>query len=166
MTQKKVVDERTVQEIGRVYRVAYYLFNIGLVLDLFLKLCSGSIPVGFEAFRYIGLEVAVVVLVNIVALVLLWRKGLMDDEPKYAEADKFPWKHYLMESTLCGVIVGLLSCMFRGLSGQMFSPLAYVFLFCAMVLCLVIVVMPLTYLSFRTAKRRRAQMYDHEDEEP
>lgn len=163
MTHKKAADERIVQEIGRIYRVAYYLFNIGLILDLFLKLCSGSIPVGFEAFRYIGLEVAVVVLVNIVALVLLWRKGLMDDEPRYAEADKFPWKHYLMESTLCGVIVGVLSCIFRGLSGQMFSPLAYVFLFCTMVLCMVIVVMPLTYLAFRIAKRRRAHLYDSDD---
>lgn len=64
--------------------------------------------------------------------------------------------YYLLNSSL-------LSCIFRS---QMFSPLAYVFLFCAMVLCMVIFVMPFTYLSFRTAKRRRAQMYDHEDEEP
>lgn len=164
MTQKKVVDERIVQEVGRVYRVAYYLFNIGLILDLFLKLSSTGIPSGLDGFRYVGLEVAVVVLVNLAALVMLWRKGLMDDEAKYAESDKFPWKHYLMESAACGVGVGLLSCLVRGLSGQMFSPLAYVFLFCSMVLCMIIFVMPLTYLSFRAAKRRRARMYDQDEE--
>lgn len=164
MTQKKVVDERIVQEVGRVYRVAYYLFNIGLLLDLFLKLSSNSIPVGLDGFRYVGLEAAVVVLVNIAVLAILWRKGLMDDETKYAESDKFPWKHYLMESVACGVGVGLLSCLARGLSGQMFSPLAYVFLFCSTVLCIILFAMLVTYLSFRVAKRRRARMYDEDEE--
>ena len=35
--KKKAVDERIVREVNKIYRVAYYLFNIGLCMDLFLK---------------------------------------------------------------------------------------------------------------------------------
>ena len=36
MTQKKVVDERIVHEVGQVYRIAYYLFNAVVGLDLMI----------------------------------------------------------------------------------------------------------------------------------
>ena len=153
MTHKKVVDERIVHEVGQVYRIAYYLF---------LKLYSGSVPAGFEAFRYIGLEVIVVIGVNLAALVMLWRKGLMDDESGYAEADTFPWKHYLLESVAAGAAIGLISCVLRALRGEG-SPLAYAVMLVSFVVCMVVCVMPVTYLSFRVAKRRRAHMYDAED---
>lgn len=162
MTQKKVVDERIVHEVGQVYRIAYYLFNAGLLVDLFLKLYSGSVPAGFEAFRYIGLEVIVVIGVNLAALVMLWRKGLMDDESGYAEADTFPWKHYLLESVAAGAAIGLIACVLRALRGEG-SPLAYAIMLVSFVVCMVVCVMPVTYLSFRIAKRRRAQMYDSDD---
>lgn len=162
MTQKKVVDERIVHEVGQVYRIAYYLFNAGLLIDLFLKLYSGSVPAGFEAFRYIGLEVIVVIGVNLAALVMLWRKGLMDDESGYAEADTFPWKHYLLESVAAGAAIGLIACVLRALRGEG-SPLAYAIMLVSFVVCMVVCVMPVTYLSFRVAKRRRARMYDADD---
>ena len=33
---------------------------------------------------------------------LMARKGLMDDNA-YAEADRYPWKHYLVQGVLAGV---------------------------------------------------------------
>lgn len=165
MTQKKVVDERIVHEVGQVYRIAYYLFNAGLLIDLFLKLYSGSVPAGFEAFRYIGLEVIVVIGVNLAALVMLWRKGMMDDEARYAESDIFPWKHYLLECVIGGSAVGLLACLFKYLGGQFAGVTAwvYVILFLSITLCTILFTMLFLYLSYRVAKRRRAQMYDSDD---
>lgn len=46
MTQKKVVDERIVHEVGQVYRIAYYLFNAVVGLDLMIKSCVDRIPSG------------------------------------------------------------------------------------------------------------------------
>ena len=46
MTQKKVVDERIVHEVGQVYRIAYYLFNAGLLIDRFeavQRQCTGRV---------------------------------------------------------------------------------------------------------------------------
>ena len=124
--KKKAVDERIVREVNKVYRVAYYLFNIGLCIDLFLKLYGGQVQKGFEAFRYIGFEVFVLIGVNLAALVLLCRRGLMDDEAHYAESDRFPWKHYLIEALIAGAAVGLLACMVRafGSGGLAGGPLA------------------------------------------
>lgn len=161
MTQKKVVDERIIHEVGQVYRIAYYLFNAVVGLDLMIKSCVDRIPSGMAGFQYIGFEFIAFVVVNLVALVMLWRKGLMDDESGYAEAD-FPWKHYLLESVAAGAAIGLISCVLRALRGEG-SPLAYAIMLVSFVVCMVVCVMPVTYLSFRIAKRRRAQMYDSDD---
>ena len=164
--KKKAVDERIVREVNKVYRVAYYLFNIGLCMDLFLKGYSGHIPTGFEAFRYIGFEAIVLIGVNLIVLVMLCRKGLMDDETRYAESDHFPWKHYLMESLVAGAAIGLLACIVRAIGdGQLAGgPLAYVFLFVSMVLCMVIFVLLFAYISYRVAKHRRTRLYGDQEE--
>lgn len=162
MTQKKVVDERIVHEVGQVYRIAYYLFNAVVGLDLMIKSCVDRIPSGMAGFQYIGFEFIAFVVVNLVAMVMLWRKGLMDDEARYAEADAFPWKHYLLESVAAGVGIGLISCVLRALRGEG-SPLAYGVMLVSFVVCMVVCVMPAAYLSFRIAKRRRAQIYDSDD---
>ena len=164
--KKKAVDERIVREVNKIYRVAYYLFNIGLCMDLFFKTYIGHIPTGFEAFRYIGLEVIVLIGVNLIVLVMLCRRGLMDDETRYAESDHFPWKHYLMESLVAGAAPRLLACLFRGGGGRALGggSLAYVFLFVSMVLCMVIFVLLFAYISYRVAKHRRTRLYGDQEE--
>ncbi len=117
-----------------------------------IKSCVDRIPSGMAGFQYIGFEFIAFVVVNLVALVLLWRKGLMDDESGYAEADTFPWKHYLLESVAAGAAIGLIACVLRALRGEG-SPLAYAIMLVSFVVCMVVCVMPVTYLSFRIAER-------------
>ena len=49
-----------------------------------------------------------------------------------------------------------------GLAG---GPLAYVFLFVSMLVCMVAFVLLFAYISYRAAKHRRARLYAEEDEE-
>ena len=107
-------------------------------------------------------EFAVVMLAQLFCLVLMARKGMMDDNA-FAEADCYPWKHYLVQGALAGVAASVVVCVLQCATGAVWVGMgvpAILLVFAAQLLLTVplttVLVLLLTYASFRYAKRRRA----------
>lgn len=161
----KAKDERITQEVNRVYRISYYLFNIALIIDLYMKIFSVDTLSGWQAFRFVWLEAIILVTVNLITMIRLCQKGLMDDEISYAESDQFPFKHYFIEILLAGMLLGGLACFIHAMTNQQVTGMVYLILFLTILIMMFVFTMPLLYLSFRFAKHRRNKLYQSQDED-
>lgn len=164
---KPLKDERIVAEINRVYRAAYYIMDFGIAVDLYFKMSgTAAIPSGLAGFRAFWLELIVFLTANLVTLFQLWRRGLMDDNAIYAEADTFPLRHYLLESVAAGAGTSLLLCVLRVLfaRGTALGPVVLAFTFGSMFVFTSTACLLVEYLMFRAARRRRRALYGEEDE--
>ena len=111
------------------------------------------------------LEFGILLAAQLITLLMMNRKGLMDDNA-YAEADRYPWKHYLLQGVLAGAGAAAVVCVIQFFSGAAWASMSvpYILLvFAAQLMFMVpittVLVMLLTYVSFRyAAKRRRDTM--------
>lgn len=159
---RKAKDERVVAEINRIYKVGFYFLTAGILADLVLQALGISVQNETIGGAVNLVEFAVVMLAQLFCLVLMARKGMMDDNA-FAEADCYPWKHYLVQGALGGVAASVVVCVLQCATGAVWVGMgvpAILLVFAAQLLLTVplttVLVLLLTYASFRYAKRRRA----------
>ncbi|MDO5142531.1 MAG: hypothetical protein Q4D31_05875 [Eubacteriales bacterium] len=172
---RKMKDERVRAEMDRIYRIGFFVMTAGILLDLLLKMAGFRFSVDMWAGERQSdldlIEFAVLMLAQIVCIVLMNRKGMMDDNA-YAEAERFPWKHYVLQGVLEGVVVCAVVCAIQAANGAPWAAMglgdillvvAFEMLF--LVPLLVAVTLLLSYASFRYAYRHRARSTAQEDGE-
>lgn len=149
----KATDERVIATANRIYRTAFIVLDIGILIDIVVQAVSSA------QIRW--LEFAVFMVANIFSTIQLTRHGMMDDNV-YAEADVFPTGHYLRLSLLVGVLLGVIYPVlmyafggyWQGLSGnQVFAVGAVTGVFMGGLTA--VLLMLAFYVSFAAAKRRR-----------
>lgn len=163
-------DERVVAETNKIYKIGYLILSLGIMFDLVLQFTSVQFGETQASVTVRPVEVGVFLLAQIVCLVLMVRRGFMDDT-RYAEAEVFPHKHYLLLALGAGAAASLLFCGLRMLQFpfwefgvQAFFLVMGVF-FLSMLLTCAAGVYALFYLSFRLARRRRNKIAaQYEDE--
>lgn len=162
--RKKPVDERVVMEVNRIYRVGYLILTFGILIDIIWQIASA--PMGESAVR--PLELTVLVVANIVCLLMMVQKGLSDDGA-YAEAEKFPKKHYVLLGLGAGAAAAAVLVGIRVLTFDWEYPISTMALvlgiyFLSVMFICAAGIYCLQYVMFRTAKRRRNQQLRDEDE--
>ena len=91
----KTKDERVVAEINRIYKIGFFFLTFGILLDVVLQAIGIRLEGTTMGDSSINLlEFGILLAAQLVILLMMNRKGLMDDNA-YAEADRYPWKHYL-----------------------------------------------------------------------
>ena len=134
--------------------------------DMQVDVLRGANPTSFNL-----LEFAILMLAQLVCIALMARKGLMDDNA-YAEADRYPWKHYLVQGVLAGVAAAVVVCAVQYGSGAVWASMGLrdILLVVAVQLLFLVpvttvLVLLLTYVSFRyAAQRRRKKAEQMEDD--
>lgn len=158
----KAKDERVVAEINRIYKIGFHLLSFGILADILLQ----AIGVRLEGSTVVDssinlIEFAVLMLAWAVSLFLMSRKGLMDDNA-YAEADRYPWKHYLVQGLLAGAGAAAVVCIIQFFSGAAWASMSVPYILLAfasqlifMVPAVTILLLLITWVSFRYARERR-----------
>ena len=164
--QKKPKDERIVSEVNKTYKAAWYVMSVGFIIDLYQKMAGGT-PEGISTFRYVGLEVLIFLAAAVLQIVLLVRGGLMDDNPVYAETDRFPLRHYLGISAAAGACAGVLYCVCSLLFGADYFKSAFVIAICfaGIFVCVLIGCLIAFFVTWRAAKKRRAAQLAQAEED-
>lgn len=162
----KAKDERVVAEINRIYKIGFYFLTFGILLDVVLQAVGIRLEGTTMGDSSINLlELGILLAAQLITLLMMNRKGLMDDNA-YAEADRYPWKHYLLQGVLAGAGAAAVVCVIQFFSGAAWASMSvpYILLvFAAQLMFMVpittVLVLLLTYVSFRyAAKRRRDTM--------
>ena len=158
----KAKDERVVAEINRIYKIGFHLLSFGILADILLQ----AIGVRLEGSTVVDssinlIEFAVLMLAWAVSLFLMSRKGLMDDNA-FAEADRYPWKHYLVQGLLAGAGAAAVVCIIQFFSGAAWASMSMPYILLAfasqlifMVPAVTILLLLITWVSFRYARERR-----------
>ncbi|HIX11380.1 MAG TPA: hypothetical protein H9739_07345 [Candidatus Agathobaculum pullistercoris] len=158
----KAKDERVVAEINRIYKIGFHLLSFGILADILLQ----AIGVRLEGSTVVDssinlIEFAVLMLAWAVSLFLMSRKGLMDDNA-FAEADRYPWKHYLVQGLLAGAGAAAVVCIIQFFSGAAWASMSVPYILLAfasqlifMVPAVTILLLLITWVSFRYARERR-----------
>lgn len=161
---RKAKDERVIAEINRIYKIGFYFLTAGILADLVLQVLGINVQNKTMGGSVNLVEFAVVMLAQLFCLVLMARKGMMDGNA-FAEADCYPWKHYLVQGALTGVAAAVVVCVLQCATGAVWVGMgvpAILLVFAVQLLFTVplttVLVLLLTYASFRYAKRRRAGM--------
>ena len=169
----KTKDERVVAEINRIYKIGFFFLTFGILLDVVLQAIGIRLEGTTMGDSSINLlEFGILMAAQLVILLLMNRKGLMDDNA-YAEADHYPWKHYLVQGLLAGAGAAAVVCVIQFFSGAAWASMSvpYILLvFAAQLMFMVpittVLVLLLTYVSFQyAAKRRRKTEQAIEDDE-
>ena len=74
-------DERIQAELNSIYRIGYLVLMFGILFDLFLQYVP---TLGAENVSVRTVELAVFFVAKILCLVLMVRKGISDDDSRYA----------------------------------------------------------------------------------
>ena len=158
----KAKDERVVAEINRIYKIGFHLLSFGILADILLQ----AIGVRLEGSTVVDssinlIEFAVLMLAWALSLFLMSRKGLMDDNA-FAEADRYPWKHYLVQGLLAGAGAAAVVCIIQFFSGAAWASMSVPYILLAfasqlifMVPAVTILLLLITWVSFRYARERR-----------
>ena len=158
----KAKDERVVAEINRIYKIGFHLLSFGILADILLQ----AIGVRLEGSTVVDssinlIEFAVLMLAWAVSLFLMSRKGLMDDNA-FADADRYPWKHYLVQGLLAGAGAAAVVCIIQFFSGAAWASMSVPYILLAfasqlifMVPAVTILLLLITWVSFRYARERR-----------
>ena len=158
----KAKDERVVAEINRIYKIGFHLLSFGILADILLQ----AIGVRLEGSTVVDssinlIEFAVLMLAWAVSLFLMSRKGLMDDNA-FAQADRYPWKHYLVQGLLAGAGAAAVVCIIQFFSGAAWASMSVPYILLAfasqlifMVPAVTILLLLITWVSFRYARERR-----------
>ncbi len=162
--RKKTVDERVASEVNRIYRVGYLILTFGILIDVIWQMATE--PMGKIVVR--PLEFATLIVANIICVLMMVQKGLSDDDA-YAEAEKFPKKHYALLGLGAGAVAAAAMVGIRMLTFDWEYPISTMVLilgiyFFSIALTCAIAFYCVQYAIFRAAKRRRNQQLRDEDE--
>lgn len=166
----KAKDERVIAEVNRVYKIGFFLLTAGILVDIVLQAWGVDFR-GGQNGRVNQLEFVVVIGAQLICLLLLARRGMMDDNA-FAECEHYPWKHYLAQGLLAGAAAAVVVCAMQAGSGAVWASMGIgtILLIFAVQLMFLLpltvgLVLLFTYLLFRYAKRRRMQAESVDAEE-
>lgn len=153
MKKVKLRDERVVAESNRIYKIGFYVFTVGIALDMFIKACNqepgAASADSFEWFVFLAAQFT--------CLVLFSRKGIYSED---VMAEAFNWKKHILSFSgaglLCGVLVAARNVTVYNLQGNqaIVTALLTIVLICISVLVLCLL---LARISFSWAKARREE---------
>lgn len=101
--EQRKKDERIVAEANKAYAVGFYIFLVGIVVDLYYKLMLFEVSVAHDLtqnsiYAFVSpLEFITFMLACIVSVVLMVRKGIFEIG-KFSDVEKFPALHYAVIS--------------------------------------------------------------------
>ncbi len=167
--RNKAKDERVVAETNRIYRIGYHILCFGILADLVLKY-SGAMPAWLDGEnKLFSLEFWVLLAANAAIVVLMVRRGMMDDNA-YAEAETFPLRHYAGVAVLAGLAAGVVYAVLSWLGGGYWEGLdagSLLLVMAVMTVSITVCTGPLIlliyYACFRAAKKRRQAQREDED---
>ena len=168
---KATDDERLLSESGRIYRVGFWVFSVGVGLDVLIKLAlylPGSRQ-SWGLFSLAGLEGIALLAALVLGALLAAGRGILTlgADP---EAERFPARHYALVSLGLGLGLSVVGLALRAIlyPHWEFDTGALVLVFGAVVFFVTavtfLVCFSASYLLFRLAKRRRGRWRDAEDE--
>lgn len=171
---RKAKDERVVAEINRIYKIGFFFLTFGILLDVVFQAIGVRIEGTTMGESTINLlELGILLAAQLVILLLMNRKGLMDDNA-YAEADRYPWKHYLVQGLLAGAGAAVVVCVIQFFSGAAWASMSVPYILLAfagqlvfMVPTVTVLLLLITYVSFCYARgrRRKTEQAIEEDED-
>ena len=167
--RNKARDERVIAEANRVYRLGFFILTFGILADIVLQALGVRFGGGMNGNVNL-FEFAVVIGTQVVCMLLLARRGLMDDNA-FAECDRYPWKHYLAQGLLAGVAAAAVTCLIQAAGGAPWASMGAgtIALIFAMKLLFLLpltagLILLITYALFRYTRRRRARTEQTETE--
>lgn len=169
--RNKAKDERVIAETNRIYKISYYILCFGILADLMLRY-TGATPAWLDGnSKAASLEFWALLLSNVVWVVLMVRKGMMDDNA-YAEAEVFPLGHYAAVAVFTGAAAGVVYALLMWLGGRFWDGLKDGSLLLVMgitavsiAVCVSVMILLVFYATFRAAKKRRRAIEDAGEEE-
>ena len=171
---RKAKDERVVAEINRIYKIGFFFLTFGILLDVVLQAVGVRLEGTTMGDSSINLlEFGILLAAQLVILLMMNRKGLMDDNA-YAEADRYPWKHYLGHGLLAGAGAAVVVCVIQFFSGAAWASMSVSYILLAfagqlvfMVPTVTVLLLLITCVSFHYARGRRRKaeqaLEDNED---
>ena len=171
---RKAKDERVVAEINRIYKIGFFFLTFGILLDVVLQAVGVRLEGTTMGDSSINLlEFGILLAAQLVILLMMNRKGLMDDNA-YAEADRYPWKHYLVHGFLAGAGAAVVVCAIQFFSGAAWASMSVPYILLAfagqlmfMVPTVTVLLLLITCVSFHYARGRRRKaeqaLEDNED---
>jgi len=167
---KKHRDERIQRELNNIYRIGYHVLTFGIMLDLFIQFSDHYFyESNITSAGVRPLEFGTFLAANLLCIILMIRKGIGDDNTRFAETDRFPHGYYLLYSSSASLIS---SAVFGALMAWQLRSQGYdnlpliIFITCTFIFLLTSsLIYGLQYLCFRTAKKRRNEMQETLDKD-
>lgn len=162
MKTKKVQDERVVAETNRIYKVGYYVFTVGIALDMLWRVASTPDGVASSTFEWFVFMAA-----QLVCIILSSRRGIYTED---AGAEKFNWKKHIVMFTGVGVLAGVVLTMVNRIqySGSIQDTLLIgAITTCSTIISTLVIGLVGTRIIFAWAKARREKQerdFSGEDE--
>ena len=163
MKNKRARDERVVAETNQIYKVGYLILSIGILVDLCTQFSGLQLTGQGASLTFRPVELGVFLLAQAVCVVLMARRGFMDDG-RFAEAERFPKGHYAR----CGLAAGAAAAaVFTGLRllaypswafGARAFAIASGVLFASLTVLVAGGVYLAFYLTFLAARSRRRKL--------
>lgn len=160
---KKMKDERVVAEMNRIYKVGYLMMSAGILIDVMMQLTTLHLDEAGAGIVFRPIELGVLLLTQIVCLGMMVRKGFMDDG-RFAEAERFPKRHYALCALGTGALAALVCAGLRVLTLSSWTHGAQAFWLVIGILALSVTVLTgaLTYAAqyvcFVLARKRREKL--------
>ena len=171
---RKAKDERVVAEINRIYKIGFFFLTFGILLDVVLQAVGVRLEGTTMGDSSINLlEFGILLAAQLVILLMMNRKGLMDDNA-YAAAGRYPWKHYLVHGLLAGAGAASVVGGIQFFSGAAWASMSVPYILLAfagqlvfMVPTVTVLLLLITCVSFHYARGRRRKaeqaLEDNED---
>ena len=167
---KATDDERLLSESGRIYRVGFWVFSVGVGLDVLIKLAlylPGSRQ-SWGLFPLVGMEGIVLAGALVLCALLAAGRGILTlgADP---EAERFPARHYALVSLGLGLGLSVAGLALRAIfyPHWEFDAGALVLVFGLIILVVTgiafLVCFATFYLLFRIARWRRRRFQDPEE---
>lgn len=167
--KQKPHDERVQAEINNIYRISYKVLLFGICFDLVLQFTDTAVNSGGASFMARPVEFAVFMAANLLFLILMIRKGIGDDNTRYAEVERFPHLHYLGIYGLVALVATAISCCLfwfnNHANGWDLMPLIMLIFGGSVFVSIIISAYGIQYLLFRLSKKRRRQIEQKMDED-
>lgn len=153
-------DERLVAEANRTYKIAYYVFTVGILVDIVWSGIEGQ----FNQREWIVFMIA-----QIVAVLLNIYKGVPDPGTE-STSGTFPLKRVLLSSCLVGAAAGVFGCVMNFARGYWSTSAPYIaqamlITFCGFLIVTAALTIVLQAIVFAATKARLNRMLANADKD-
>lgn len=104
-------DERIQAQMGRIYRVGFFILAGIILFDLYLQFVATQFSTSSEGFEiqagFRPFEVLALLAASITTGIMQYRAGIFDENPKYNECESFPVGYAATISGIFAAVVGV-----------------------------------------------------------